>query len=382
MRAELANLLLARVMGWQEDEFVREIPELQALANYKYDEYANFEPGVKFMESLAQWLYQFETHEERSVAYRLVRERLVFVSNAEILRLVRGVYPDVIRPIIREEVAQRLNIPKYCIHKIESSKEFRIAVRQCLFLGMSDGAHIDAFRRSSLDLDNEQVYGVYEPNPARLRSMRKKLAEALAREGAPEVEPRFKTVFLLDDFAGSGSTILRPDGEGFDGRLKKVAEILGQESEERVFDPQDVRVVVCLYVATEKALIHLNEQRVAFEAYLNAKGTPSWRTCVIVPVLRLPDSIRITPEADPDIASLLDKYYHDALNDRKSYGVGGKSIKYGYSDCALPLILHHNTPNNSLFLLWKEGFSDRPYRKPLFGRFERHREPVGANDGV
>ena len=37
----------------------------------------------------------------------------------------------------------------------------------------------------------------------------------------------------------------------------------------------------------------------------------------------------------------------------------------------LPLILHHNTPNNSLYFLWARKWGD-----PLFVRYERHGREV------
>jgi len=45
--------------------------------------------------------------------------------------------------------------------------------------------------------------------------------------------------------------------------------------------------------------------------------------------------------------------------------------KYGYGDCGLPVVLHHNTPNNSLALLW--SYDDRAVRG-LFPRVQRHKE--------
>ena len=44
---------------------------------------SSFSPGRRFIESLALWLRQFETKEERRLAYDFVRERLIFISNAE-----------------------------------------------------------------------------------------------------------------------------------------------------------------------------------------------------------------------------------------------------------------------------------------------------------
>jgi hypothetical protein len=48
-------------------------------------------------------------------------------------------------------------------------------------------------------------------------------------------------------------------------------------------------------------------------------------------------------------------------------------MKYGYADCALPLVLEHNTPNNAIPILWAEteGKLGEPMR-PLFFRRDRH----------
>jgi hypothetical protein len=68
MRDELAEALLAKVMNWSDEEKARERPVLQDLARYKYDEYQQYAPGRRFIESLALWLRQFETIDERRTA--------------------------------------------------------------------------------------------------------------------------------------------------------------------------------------------------------------------------------------------------------------------------------------------------------------------------
>jgi hypothetical protein len=72
MRDILAERLLARVMEWGIEDVARERPDLQALAAFKYDEYQQFSPGMRFLESLAVWLNQFESREERELAYDFV----------------------------------------------------------------------------------------------------------------------------------------------------------------------------------------------------------------------------------------------------------------------------------------------------------------------
>jgi len=64
-------------MEWSNEDIARQRPVLQALASSKYDEYQQFSPGMRFVESLALWLQQlcrvrFADHSSRD---RRVRER-------------------------------------------------------------------------------------------------------------------------------------------------------------------------------------------------------------------------------------------------------------------------------------------------------------------
>jgi len=86
MRDLLAERLLGKVMNWTPEDVARERPILQALATLKYDEYQQFSPGMRFVESLALWLNQF-TPEEKVVVYQFVKDRLIFFSSAEMNHL-------------------------------------------------------------------------------------------------------------------------------------------------------------------------------------------------------------------------------------------------------------------------------------------------------
>jgi len=63
LKDELAEALLARVMGWDQQKVAQERAVLQDMARYKYDEYHQFAPGQRFIESLALWLRQFPAGE-------------------------------------------------------------------------------------------------------------------------------------------------------------------------------------------------------------------------------------------------------------------------------------------------------------------------------
>jgi hypothetical protein len=369
MREELAQRALAAVMGWQEERLLEEQDVLQTLATYKYDSYENFEPGVKFVESLAQWLYQFQP-EHREIAYRFVRDRLVFISASEMTHLVRSIYPDVIRPVIRRASAEALRCSEYAIRHVEQSQEFRDMLRRSLFLGLSDGARIDAFRRSSPDLDNEQVHAAYDVADAKLDDMRQELTTALGpADGERPGQRTFRLLFLLDDFAGTGTTMLRRKRDrSWTGRLRRVSDHLKKHIGAGIFDARELEVYVCLYIATDQALDHLTRHIAELE-------DAPWARCEVRCVQRLAGSVAIRPGHSAELDAFLAHYYSKGLEDRESYRVGGKNICYGYGECGLPVIIHHNTPNNSLYVLWKAGNPQWPLT-PLFRRFERHRKPA------
>ena len=79
---------------------------------------------------------------------------------------------------------------------------------------------------------------------------------------------------------------------------------------------------------------------------------------------------------DRPMLDLCEKYYdHDLYIRLKKHcdEAGQSDMKRGYAKCALPLVLEHNTPNNSIPLLWAEsqGKLGHPMR-PLFRRRDRH----------
>ena len=158
MKDSLAEALLGQVMGWDGTDLPTSntLLSLQMLASHKYDGYERFRPGRKFIESLAIWLRQFPTVDERRTALSFVQRRLIFISNNEMEQLVEILYAKIIRPILRGYVSNKLGIPEYAIRDIENSAEFARARRQSLFLGLSDGARMDEFRRSNRALSTEQ----------------------------------------------------------------------------------------------------------------------------------------------------------------------------------------------------------------------------------
>jgi hypothetical protein len=107
MTNKLALNLIAEIMGWDEDGdgvATREYAWLWLMSAVKYDGYADFRAGVRFLESLATWLKQFEPG-DRAAAYEFVKRRLVYISPAELRCLIEAFVPEVVTPNLRRTVA-------------------------------------------------------------------------------------------------------------------------------------------------------------------------------------------------------------------------------------------------------------------------------------
>jgi hypothetical protein len=340
------------------------------MAAYKYDEYQQFSPGMRFVESLARWLYQFATIEERRRAYEFVKTHLVFCSTSELTHLVESAYPDHIRPILLRRLAHELGMNPRHVGAVAGRPEFAIFQRQCLFLGLSDGSRIDVFRRANQELNHEQIWQTYELSESRVQKLLEKVAEhvgTLSHSGP--VTCKFRTVVLLDDFSASGSSYFsykaKTDGS-WAGKVAEFVQRLASSSDPvaRLVDLKDLEVITLLYVATEQARDYLRERS---RKMLDGNGVRSH----VEVVQLIPKYVQLTPAKENPVGDLIDKYYdHDVFDTNLAKG-GTTDAKYGYAGCGLPVVLHHNTPNNSLALLWSyEGMNVRG----LFPRVQRHKE--------
>lgn len=356
MRDALAERLLAMVMNWTPEDVARERPVLQALAALKYDEYQQFSPGMRFVESLALWLEQFRYQKERATAYRFVLDRLVFLSHAEMAHFTAIAYPDVIRPVLIEQAARGAGLAPFRVRQILGTEHFGKLQEASLFFGLSDGARIDLFRRSNKELSHEQIFTSYELSDEKVEEVRQRLEGGGHNGGAP-------ALILLDDFSASGTSCLTTNGDCAKGKVYKFVErVIANNKWKTVVAFPKTRLIILLYVATEQALKNIQ----AGAALMKAKhGVETTILCV----QKLNNDISIKANESSPMIDVINKYYDPAIEDEHTKK-GGSDLKFGFAAGGLPLVLHHNTPNNSIFLLWVEG-SDTV--KPLFPRISRHR---------
>lgn len=370
MTDELAERLLARVMSWELEEVRMNLAVIQALAMWKYDAYERFSHGMRFVESLALWLDQFETLEERRAAFAFVRNRLVFLSEAEMNHLVEMAYPDFIRPHLLQRVAGEAGQPLRQARALATDRKFLVSQRQCLFLGLSDGARTDVFRRSnSPELSHEQILLTYEVEEGRavklLKELGKNLKELIGAD-ALEDASKFRTAILLDDFSASGRSYLRLEGAEYEGKIGRFHRNLftADSGTKALFKLANLEVLVVLYAGTNQARQHLEEH---MEKLWKPRGI-QWKLMIIY---ELDDDFCLRPGSGHPMEALVEKYYDKAIQDEHT-DVGGTDVKYGFAQCGLPMVLPHNTPNNSLALLWAETNE----RRALFPRVQRHRKQL------
>lgn len=366
MRRALADRLLRAVMSWEgevDPAKLELVGLMNALAFYKYNQYQQYRPGLQFIESLAIWLNQFE-QAQREVALHFVCDRLIFISDQEMRHLVELLFRDVIRPILRARVSSALDLPKYRVSAIDKSPEFASEFQRSLFLGLSDGARIDELRRSAV-LNNDQVDGSYYLGHDRAVEMRSKMGNT------------FRNIFLIDDFYGSGKSVIRwekddhwlagyEDGATPAGRLQKFVSLIADSSFQEIFD-DDRALHICLYAATEQALQHIRQA-------IDDHPEPPWTLKPTVDAaLVISDRSRlICGASDGEFDAILHEKYVPEILMNEHRRVGGDQIVHGFSDCGLPLVFAHNTPNNSVYLLWE---TLAPY-VALFPRVDRHKAGI------
>lgn len=370
MQQDLAETLLAKIMGWDDATKARERTRLELFAAYKYDQYQQFAPGRRFLESLALWLRQFEHGRERTIAYEFVRDRLLFISNEEMNSLVDLAFPTIIRPCLLRDAAEATGVSAYQSKTIADSEAYRCLRRQTLVLGLSDGARTDRFRRINADaISHEQVFHAYDVSDAKASDMAAKLSRDLKgilhREPTSE-EARFRYVVLLDDFTASGLSYIRRDGRSgrWAGKIPRIVEQLTRsDGLGQCIADRDVILLVVLYVGSRQAIEQINK---SLQSVLFDKGTVRLEV-----VFELGDDCRLDPADDAALFELLRKsdYFDESANDEHA-AVGRSTMRLGFAEGRLPVVLSHNTPNNSIYVLWAE---DGHRVLGLFPRVSRHR---------
>jgi hypothetical protein len=368
VKQHTAQRLLAKVMAWgdDDDKAREEFDFWDLMAGLKYDDYREFLGGMRFLESLVAWLQQFDPA-DRAAAYNFVRNRLVFISPAERERLVALLYPRVVSPRVMRAAADDLQIRYWEVLATTKGRDaLQRQRRATLFLGLSDGARLDSFRHiNDGAISNEQVVVGVQLADDKWDDLLAKL-----RKDAKDDTARFERVILVDDFTASGTSFIRREEGTWKGKLKRFYSALGAK-EDVMFHP-DYELVIHHHIGTPKARDHLTNQVPDFFKERADDGAEP-RKHFITFGHCYNDTLAVMDHDEPEFIAVTAKYFDKSLITEHTKAGGSDQLWLGYGECRLPVVLDHNTPNNTFAILWAQtaGKDGRPMR-PLFRRRQRH----------
>lgn len=376
MNPRLALRLLGEVMQWSDEQAHEEYAWLRLMARMKYDAYGDYLAGMRFVESLCNWLQQF-SQSDRSPAYDFVKARLVFISHAEINRLVSLFYTCTMRPHLAQAAADQCCIAAYLVWSNKVAvEEFQRLRRQTLIMGLSDGARLDLLRRSHPGvISNEQVVTGLQIGIDKWEDLGKELTKDVGKDA------RFSRIYVVDDFVASGRTLIRkdPDTGKWKGKLRRLYDGLASARaslKDQFPVEESASIHVHHHLATEEARNRIETRNSEARKEL---GDDWFDSVTFTEGMVLPASIQLDQSGDSDFLRLADLYYDSAIEDRHTKVGGTDDMKRGFAGCALPVVLEHNTPNNSMSLLWAEtsGENGAHAMRPLFRRRSRHTDVSG-----
>lgn len=365
MNQDLVLRVLSEIMNWDTDRAGKEFAWLRLMSGIKYDGYQDYLAGARFVESLVDWLQQFAPA-ERETAYAFIRDHLVYIGAAEMQHLVELFYPESVERRLLAKVAGRMGIPMHRVWSDEAAVQaYNMLLRQSLFFALSDGALIDIFRRANVGIiSNEQIVLATEINRMKWDDLLKKLRASLNDDSA-----RFAFIFLIDDFVGTGKTLLRKKEDAWTGKLMRFWDVAHDVLDTHC--ERDFVLAVHHYIATHNASLAVGR---LYEVALQEMSAIQWFQRVEFSFgTVLPENLPIDQQRYESFMKLVEKYYDPGIETEHTR-VGGDNIRLGFGGCALPLVLDHNTPNNSIALLWAEsdGGEGRHAMRPLFRRRQRH----------
>ena len=363
-------------MRWSDEQARDEFRWLKLMSRFRYDGYEDFRAGARFIERLSVWLQQFK-QQDREVAYQFLKKRLIYIGPAEMQLLVERLYTETVQRQLLLEVAARRGIPPYRVWQDPTAvKDLAVLKRKALFMALSDGARIDEFRRTNVGiLSNEQIVVATQLDGSKWKDLLKKLRK---EQGPGTI---FEAVYLIDDFIASGTTLLRFDDEEkawtgklvrFKDTLREAQVALGGELAIASAAPIHIHHYVASAFAQSIIEDRVSEMR-------RSSPEAEWLDRVTFSFgYVLPAELPVTKQSTEPFRQLVEAYYDPILETRHSKVSGVQSMMYGYRECGLPVVFEHNTPNNSLPLLWADTLGD-PAKgthsmRALFRRRQRHTE--------
>lgn len=189
------------------------------------------------------------------------------------------------------------------------------------------------------------------------------------KDGGRRHQPRFCETY---DFIGSGATLFRKEETGWKGKLTKFAQAFAAQ---RGLFATDCAIAIHHYIGTHQAKGNLED---LFKRAAGTDGPAKWFDVSVEASFGhlLPKDVVLARDGGAGMNGLIEKYYDQKII-TKSLSVGETvDVRFGFADCGLPLVIEHNTPNNSIALLWAESPAPAALpahtMRPLFRRRQRH----------
>lgn len=363
MNEQLALKTISEVLKW-DTEARAEFAWLRLVCRYKYDAYEGYEPGMRFYASLIGWLKQFPNLKDRKTAYEFLKNHLIFFSRNELVHLVHRFWPTVQQTITKSVATDRGIFPYQVCADPGAWKEFVIQLRQSLFIGLSDGAKMDVFRRDNEGrISNEQTVVAHDISGPKWKSMQEELEKWIAKKEW-SVEPIFRHIFLIDDFTASGTSLIRNEEGKWKGKIPKFINEIMDGQAEKLKNPCQLHVHH--YLASEYSKLAVKPLVEQFQA-----TQPNYRIDLSFGHI-IENGLNVSKDKCPEFYELLLKHYDKSVETDIS-----KCVQFGYKEGHLAVVLEHNTPNNTVALIWAETkesevASASTPMSPLFRRRTRH----------
>jgi hypothetical protein len=281
--------------------------------------------------------------------------------------LVELFYPESVQPRLLSRVAEIHKIPQYKVWSNEvAATTYNSLLRKTLFIELSDGARIDIFRRANALISNEQIVTAPRINKWKWDELLDDL-----RKATKNTTDRFSFVYLVDDFTASGTSLLREEDGKWKGKLWRFWDDLSRDGVLKTHFEEDWTPCVHHYLSSQRSQERVRELVTRLCAEL--RDVEWFQKIEFSEGMRLEADFPVTKMTHPDFAELIEEYYDDSI-ENEHMKRGGENARYGFGRCGLPLVLDHNTPNNSIALLWAEteGLGGKHPMRPLFRRRQRH----------
>ncbi|WP_326615222.1 hypothetical protein OG949_40715 (plasmid) [Streptomyces scopuliridis] len=291
---------------------------LDVLAEAKFDSYERYPSLTGFWEELTGWLRQAAPG-DRSGMLRWLAENLLFVSRDQVHSLLRVFAGEWL-------VTRSMELA------VRHSCDLETELSGTAVCALSDGVPLGTTRRLIPNLTHRQFFS----DPALLDGF----------------ESTLRHLVLIDDFSGTGKSLAHAptDTEADEAPFGRVPDAC--RALRGLADPasRGAVVSVVLLMASAAAVRHLS-------AILPALGC----------------SLHVTQVLNPCPQTAMQSWSRRYLGISPNPAVK-THVNADYRMGDLPVVLSHNTPNDTFALLWEARNSgDRTWR-PLFPRFDRVRE--------